>query len=192
MDFVHKYPGGTELEISMLFVDVRGSTSLAEKMKPKDFSQLMNRFYKAATGVLIKTDAFIDKFVGDEVMGLYFPLFSGPNHAGAASLAAQELLQCTGHGDKRGPWLPIGIGVHTGVAFVGTVSGADGSANDVTALGDNVNITARLASKARAGEALISDVTYTASGLNLGDIERRQLELKGKSEPIGVRVLKAS
>ena len=192
MDFAHKYPGGTELEISMLFVDVRGSTSLAEKMNPRDFSRLMNRFYKAATRVLIKTDAFIDKFVGDEVIGLYFPLFSGPNHTGAAVLAAQELLQCTGHGDRQGPWLPIGVGVHTGVAFVGTVSGVDGSVTDVTALGDNVNITARLASKAGAGEALISDVAYVASGLKLGDLEQRQLELEGKSESLAVRVLRAS
>jgi len=59
---------------------------------------------------------------------------------------------------------------------------------DFTALGDNVNITARLASKAGAGEVLISDVACAASGLDYGELERRQIELKGKSEPIGVRV----
>ncbi len=192
MDFFHKYPGGTEAEISMLFVDVRGSTSLAEKMSAADFSRLMNRFYKAATKVLIKTDAFIDKFVGDEVIGLYFPLFTGANHARASILAAQELLQVTGHADRQGPWLPVGVGVHTGIAYVGTVSGAEGSITDITALGDNVNITARLASKAGPGEALLTDVAYVASGLQLGDLERRQLELEGKSESVGVRVLRAS
>ena len=192
MDFYHKYPGGTEIEISMLFVDVRGSTSLAERMSAADFSRLMNRFYKAATKVLIKTDAFIDKFVGDEVIGLYFPLFTGANHARASVLAAQELLQVTGHSDRQGPWLSVGVGVHTGIAYVGTVSGAEESATDVTALGDNVNVTARLASKAEPGEALISDVAYVASGLKLGDLEQRQLELEGKSESLGVRVLRAS
>jgi len=192
MAFNNKYPGGTEVEISMLFVDVRGSTSLAEKMSAKDFSRLMNRFYKAATKVLIKTDAFIDKFVGDEVTGLFFPLFTGPNHARAATRAAQELLQVTEHADRKGSWLPVGVGVHTGVAYVGTVSGAEGSVKDVTALGDNVNIAARLASMAGAGEALISDAAYGAADLKLGDLEQRQLELKGKSEPIGVRVLRAS
>lgn len=190
MDFCHKYPGGAEVELSMLFVDARGSTGLAEQMSAAEFSRLMNRFYKVATEVLIKTDAFIDKFVGDEVIGLYLPIFTGANHARAAVQAAQELLQVTGHGDKQGPWLPIGVGVHTGPAFVGTVKGAEDTINDITALGDNVNITARLASKAGAGEALISEVAYAAAGLNLGNLEQRQLELKGKSKPVSVRVFK--
>ena len=192
MAFCFKYPGGAEVELSMLFVDVRGSTSIAERMSAADFSRLMKRFYAAATGVLIRTDAFIDKLVGDEVIGLYFPLFTGPNHARAAVGAAQQLLRVTGHGDREGPWLSVGAGVHTGTAFVGTVSGAEGTVNDVTALGDNVNITARLASKAGPGEALISDVAYVAAGLDLGILEQRQLELKGKSEPINVRVMRAS
>jgi adenylate cyclase len=151
----------------------------------------MNRFYNVATEVLMKTDAFIDKFVGDEVIGLYFPLFTGPNHARAAVQAAQDLLRVTGHGEKKGPWLPVTVGVHTGIAYVGTVRGAEDSVSDITALGDNVNITARLASSAGSGEALISDAAYTAAGLDLGNLEQRQLELKGKSELIGVHVLKA-
>lgn len=186
MEFCRKYPGGTELEISMFFVDVRGSTKIAESMKASEFSRLMNRFYKEATKVLITHDAFIDKFVGDEVIGLFFPLFTGKNHAKAAIQAAQDLLLATQHNN-----LPIGIGVHTGIAYVGTVSGADGSVKDVTALGDNVNITARLASQAGAGEALISDSAITSAQMNLAPIEQRQLELKGKSNPIGVQVLKA-
>jgi len=192
MGFAHKYPGGTEVELSMLFVDVRGSTSMAEKMSAGDYSRLMNRFYKAATDVLIRTDAFIDQFVGDEAIGSYFPLFTGANHARPAVLAAQELLRVMGYRDRQEPWLPIGIGVHTGIVFFGTVSGSEGSVTDVAALGDNVNTTARLASKAASGEALISDATYTAAGLDLGDLEQRQLELKGKSEPINVRVLRVS
>lgn len=188
---MHKYPGGTETEISMLFVDVRGSTSLAERTSAADFSRLMNRFYKTTTKVLIKTDAFIDKFVGDEVIGLYFPLFTGTNHARAAVLAAKELLQISEHGDKQGHLLPVGVGVHTGVAFVGTVSGAEGSVDDITALGDNVNITARLASNAGPGEALISNEAYTAADLKIGELELRQVKLKGKSEELGVHVLRA-
>ncbi len=174
----------------MLFVDARGSTTLAEQMSATEFSRLMNRFYTAATEVLIKTDAFIDKLVGDEVIGLYVPLFTGPNHARAAVQAAQELLRVTGHSDKKGPWLPVGVGVHTGIAFVGTVKGAEHTVSDITALGDNVNITARLASQAGAGEALISDAAYAAAGLNLGTLEQRQLELKGKSESVSIRVLR--
>ncbi len=189
MAFAKRYPGGTELEISMLFVDVRGSTRMAEGMTPASFGQLMNRFYRTATEVLIGTDAVIDKLVGDEVIGLYLPIFTGPNHARPAVLAAQELLMATGHAREEGPWLPIGIGVHTGVAFVGTVAGVDETVSDITALGDNVNVTARLASVAAPGEALISEVAYTTGGVDLGELEVRQLDLKGKSEPIPARVL---
>lgn len=190
MAFAKRYPGGTELEISMLFVDVRGSTRMAEGMTPGSFGQLMNRFYKAATDVLIRTDAVIDKLVGDEVIGLYLPLFTGSNHARPAVLAARELLLATGHGEERDPWLPIGIGVHTGLAYVGTVGGAEDTVSDITALGDNVNVTARLASVAGPGEALISEATCAAGGVDLGELESRHLELKGRSEPISARVLR--
>jgi adenylate cyclase len=134
----------------------------------------------------------VDRLLGDEAIGLYIPGMAGPEHPRRAIEAAQNLLQLTGHRDKKGPWLPVGIGVHTGPAFVGVVGGDQGSPQDFTALGDHVNITARLASSARTGEILISDAAYAASGLNLGELEHRKLELKGKSEPIGVRVLQIS
>jgi adenylate cyclase len=171
----------------MLFADVRGSTTLAEQMSAGEFSRLMNRFYRQATDVLIRTDAFIDKLVGDEVMALYFPLFTGPDHAGAAIRAARELLEISS--SKRGSELPVGVGVHTGIAYVGTVSGAEGTVTDITALGDNVNITARLASAAGRGEALISEATLAATSIDVDYSEERHLMLKGKSEAVCVRVL---
>jgi adenylate cyclase len=184
------HPGGAEVIISMLFADVRGSTTLAEQMSAREFSQLINRFYTVATHVLIKTDAMVDRLMGDEAIGLYIPGFAGQEHPRRAIEAAQELLRLTGHQDARGPWLPVGVGVHTGTAYVGVV-GEAGSTQDFTALGDNVNITARLASEAGPGEILISDAAYSAASLNLGDLEHRQLGLKGKSEAIGVHVWKS-
>ena len=163
---------------------------MAEQMSATEFPRLMNRFYAAATNVLVKTGAFIDKLIGDEVMAVYLPIFAGTSHACVALLAAQDLLRVTGHGDRGGPWLPVGVGVHTGITFFGTVSGVEGTFSDFTALGDNVNIAARLASQAGPGEALISDEAYLAAGLDLGRVEKRQLELKGKSEPVSVRVVR--
>jgi len=173
------------LEISMFFVDVRGSTKIAEGMKASDFSKLMNRFYKETTSVLVNHHAFIDKFVGDEVVALFFPLFTGANHAKAAIQAAERLLAAS-----HNPGLPVGIGVHTGVAYVGTVSGVDGSVVDITALGDNVNIAARLAAQAGIGEALISEAACISAALDFMNCEQKLLDLKGKSDPVGVRVLK--
>ena len=103
----------------MLFADVRGSTTMAERMSGEEFNRIMNRFYATATDVLIRSDAMIDKLVGDEVIGLFLPLFSGRQHARRAVQAARELLRASGNGDVGGPWIPVGIGVHTGVAYVG-------------------------------------------------------------------------
>jgi adenylate cyclase len=185
------HPGGAEVPLTMLFADVRDSTKLADQMSAREFSRLINRFYTIATRVMIRTDAMVDRLMGDEAIGLYLPGFAGREHPRKAIEAAQDLLRLTGHGDSKGPWLPVGIGVHTGPAFVGVVGGEESPA-DFTALGDNVNITARLASGARTGEILISDATYAASGLDLGELEHRQLELKGKSEPTGVYVMRVS
>ena len=183
-------PGGAEVVLTMLFADVRGSTRLAEQMSPLEFSRLVNRFYAVATDVLVRTDAMVDRLVGDEVIGLYLPGMAGQEHARKAIKAAQNLLEHTGHGDSNGPWVPVGIGVHTGLAFVGVVGGGDDSPTDFTALGDNVNITARLASESCPGEVLISDAAYAAAGQDLGNLEQRQLELKGKRKLTGVHVLK--
>ena len=110
--------------------------------------------------------------------------------ARAAIDAAQKLLHETGHGDSDGPWLPIGVGVHTGVAFLGSV-GSYEHAVDIAVLGDPPNVAARLSSSAATGEILISDDAYVR-GMKLANLEQRQLTLKGKSQPLSVHVMKAS
>ncbi len=187
--FNNKFPGGTEVELTMLFADVRGSTNLAERMSTTEFSRLMNRFYEATINELIQADALIDKIVGDEVIGFFVPGYAGKEHAQRAVEAGKALLRATGHRDAGGPWVPVGVGIHTGLAWIGTISGANEASSDFTALGDNVNITARLASKALAGEVLISETTYQAAHLDDESLEIRDLELKGKSETVRVRVI---
>ncbi|HLF29091.1 MAG TPA: adenylate/guanylate cyclase domain-containing protein [Anaerolineae bacterium] len=186
--FARQYQGGAEIELSLLFADVRGSTTLAEAMNPTEFSKLINRFYNTATQVMIHTDALIDKIIGDQVAAMYVPGFAGPQHARRALDAAQQILRATGHARPEGPWIPLGVGVHTGTAFVGSV-GSEGGTSDITVLGDAANTAARLASSARQGEILISDAAYTSAELDFGPLEKRHLELKGKSEPVLVHVL---
>jgi adenylate cyclase len=184
--YATKYRGGAEVELSLLFADARGSTTLAERTGASEFTALMNRFYAAATRVLLDTDAVIDKLVGDEVIGLYLP-FLGERHARLAVDAARRLLWATGHGAAGGPWLPVGVGVHTGRAFVGIVGTEE--ITDFTALGDAVNLTARLASAAGAGEALITEEASAAAGLT-EDLERRDLTVRGREERVRVWVLR--
>lgn len=190
--FTSQFPGGAEIALTMLFVDVRGSTTIAEKMDAPEFSRLMNRFYEATINVLVQADAVIDKLVGDEVTALFIPGFAGEEHARRALAAGQDLLGVTGHADPGGPWVPVGVGIHTGSAWVGSIAGASGAAADFTALGDNVNIAARLASAASQGEVVASEATFKAARRETAGLEERQLQLKGKSELVRVRVLPAS
>lgn len=187
-DFARAYVGGADIKLSLLFADVRGSTTIAEQMSPMEFSQLINRFYKTATKVLVRSDALIDKIIGDQAAGIYVPGFAGENHAQRAITAAQDILQATGHNSPEGPWIPLGVGVHTGIAFVGSVGSKQGAV-DITVLGDVPNTAARLSSNAKPGEILISESSYKAAGLKIDSLEQRVLDLKGKSEPITTRVL---
>jgi adenylate cyclase len=189
MAFCRRYPGGAEIELTMLFADLRGSTTMSERLSASDFAGTMNRFYTSVTDVLIRTDAYVDKVVGDEVIGLYFPLFAGQLHARRAVEAAWEMLRVASHDNVGRPLFPIGVGVHTGTAYVGTVAGAEGTVTDIAALGHNVNLTARLSSIAGAGEALISEETCRAAGLDLDHLERRQVALRGHTEMVDVRVM---
>jgi adenylate cyclase len=148
----------------------------------------MNRFYRVATDVLVAHDAIIDKLMGDEVMALFVPGISGPEYRRKAVEAALDLLEVIGYGDGDGdePWLRLGVGVHAGTAFVGNVGGA---VIDFTALGDTVNTAARLQSAAAPGEVVVSDEIWPDAGRD-GCAERRQVVIRGKSDPVGVRVLR--
>jgi adenylate cyclase len=179
--------GGAEIESSFLFADVRGSTSIAEGISATEFRRRLNRFYGVASRILIDHDGIVDKFVGDEVVGIFIPALTRHGHADRAVAAARALLAATGQGDPGEPALPIGIGVGTGVAFIGSVG--QPPVTSLTALGDIVNTTARLASAASGGEILVMGSTASAGGLDTSGLERRDLALKGKTSETTVYVL---
>ncbi|MEX1247988.1 MAG: adenylate/guanylate cyclase domain-containing protein [Anaerolineales bacterium] len=176
--------------MSMIFADIRGSTTLAEKMNPAEFSTLINRFYSISSDILAMEKGFVDKLAGDQVSAFFVPGLAGEEHYKHALDAAKRILKATGHADPEGPWVPVGIGVHSGIAYFGAVGKADGL-SDLTVLGDPPNTGARLASTAKAGEILVSDRTAQKAKLDTSDLERRTLELKGKSELVDIWVLKA-
>jgi adenylate cyclase len=188
MNAAGKLPGGAEVEISVLFADVRGSTALAERVVPQDFSRLMARFYGAAARVIDERNGILDKFLGDGAVALFIPGFAGSDHAGDAIAAARALLEETGN-DGPDPWIPVGAGVHTGKSFVGSFG--EGDARDFTALGDTPNTAARLTELAGKGEILISAETALAANLKTTGLERRTLALRGREKRVDAWVAKA-
>jgi adenylate cyclase len=178
---LHKAPGGAEVDVTVLFVDVRGSTGMAEQTSPGAFGQLLARFYGTAARVVDRWDGIVDKFVGDEAVALFIPGFAGADHSAKAVAAARDLMLETGHASGD-PWVPLGAGIHTGTSFVGTVG--EGDAIDFTAVGDTVNTAARLMSGAGTGEIVISAATAAAAGIDTTGLEQRTLEVRGRQQPV--------
>lgn len=172
-----KHPGGAELELTVLFADVRGSTSLAETMPPAEFSRVLNDYYRVATDAIRAPGGLIDKLLGDGVMALFITGFTGHDHAAKAVGAARTIL--------REVELPVGAGVHTGNAWVGFVGGGE-DVVDFTALGDAVNTASRLGSEAETGELVLSDATVRAAGIATVGLSAKRVELRGRAEPLDV------
>jgi adenylate cyclase len=187
---VKKHQVGLEMSLTLLFADVRGSTALAETVGASSFHQLINRYYQVGVEALSQTDALINRLIGDALIGLYVPGIAGPDYVQRAVDGARLLLEATGYGSADGPWIQVGVGIHTGVGYVGAVGYAEG-VSDITVLGDAANVAARLASQAAGGEILVSQETCEAGNLDLQDCEPRVLELKGRNEPSMARVIHA-
>jgi adenylate cyclase len=181
-----EFPGGAEVEMSMLFADVRGSTALSETMSPTEFSQLINRFYTAATRIIIDEDGLVEKLAGDSVAAFWGAGFAGADYVGRTIKVAQNMLKVM---ERQN--IPIGIGVHSGIAYFGAMGTADGL-TEISAIGDEVNLAARLASKAAAGEIIVSEQTLQKANIDGSGLESRRLELKGISEPVVVCVMHGS
>lgn len=185
-DVSRKFPGGAEVEMSMLFADVRGSTALSEQMSPTEFSRLINRFYTESTKAISEEDGLVEKLAGDAVAAFWGAGFAGPNYVRRTIKVAQNMLSA-----MERQQIPVGIGVHSGIAYFGAMGSADGL-TDISAIGDEVNLAARLASKAAEGEIIVSEQALKEAGMDGKDLESRSLELKGISELVPVRVMRGT
>jgi adenylate cyclase len=180
---------GTEIPLTLLFADIRGSTSIGERLRPSDFRAFLEHFYLIGSDVVLHHDGLVDKLVGDGVVALFFGGVSGPGHASKAIAAGRDLLTRAGAaGATPMGSIPVGAAVHTGEAYVGIVGSADSATIDFTALGDAVNTTARLASAAAAGELLVSLDAARAAAIATSGLDARLVEVRGRSEPVEVVV----
>jgi len=185
---------GSEREIAIMFVDIRGFTALSEGRLPYDVVFVLNRYF-AAMGLAVEAaGGHVDKFIGDGVMAL-FGIERGAQAGCREALTAARLmserlpeLNASLRAELDRP-LRIGIGVHCGPTIVGEMG--YGNAAAITAIGDAVNTASRLESLTRnfACELVVSEETVSRAGLDLSAFPQREIEIRGKREMLAVRTL---
>lgn len=173
--------GGAVIPVSVLFADVRGYTSIAEKSTTLEVTALLRRFYAAASSALLRHEAVLGQIAGDEVMAIFVPGLAGVGYRTNAVAAGRSLLQAMGYTATGKNWLDVGVGVSSGEEYVGNVGG--GGFKDFTALGDVTNTAARLQAHA-SGDIVIDAPTYDAVADLFPDAERCEFQLKGKELPV--------
>jgi adenylate cyclase len=185
---------GQERYLVSLFVDMRGSTQFAEKRLPFDTVFVVNRFLAAVAQAVMECGGRPNQFLGDGMLALFGLGASASNACRQALRAAamisaniDELNQFLSH-DLREP-IRFGIGIHGGEVIVGDIGYRDHMV--FTALGDAVNVAARLQdmTKSLACEALISEEVRVTAGLAPDDLPLRDVEIRGRAEPMKVRVV---
>jgi adenylate cyclase len=179
--------GGINKELTILFLDVRGFTTLSEKLKPEEVVGFLNMMFDLITERALANGGTIDKFIGDAAMILFNAPLDVPDHPYKAVKTAYEIQKGMEAVRKRvldtyGVVISCGIGIHTGEAVVGNIGSY--LRVDYTAIGDNVNTAARIESQTSANQVLVSEVTYerTKDRFEYRFFDERLM--KGKTVPV--------
>jgi len=179
--------GGVNETITVLFADIRGFTGISERADPEQIVGLLNQYFSAMSEIIFENDGTLDKYIGDGLMALFGAPKPTPNDARnalTAAVAMQKKLAEMRSGPRGQEFaqLSIGIGLHTGVATIGYIGSERRS--EYTAIGDTVNLAARLESNAKGGQILISSECASAAG-NIFPLDRREpITVKNRTQPV--------
>ena len=179
--------GGVNQKVSVMFADIRGFTTLSERMAPEKIVELLNEYFTRVTDVIFDNGGTLDKYIGDAVMAVFGAPISKGNDALNCVKAAVELQRLVVEMNRdakarKWPQLEVGVGINTGEVTAGNI----GSPRriDYTVIGDNVNMASRLMNKAKGGEIIISESTATVLGGAFPLTKLDPLTVKGRSEAI--------
>ena len=182
-----------QISATVLFADVRGYTGLSEALDSTEVAELLDEFYELCSAPIWDRDGIVIKLIGDAVFALYnFPV-SRDDHARMAVMSAVEMqARCVTLNESRtarghdGNQLGVGIGIHTGTVTIGEIGQY---CKDFTAIGEVVNVAARLQSVARPGEVLMSETVHEQVADLVPGAVQRSYDLKGVSKPVQVYAL---
>ena len=178
--------GGNEQEVTVMFADIRGFTSLTERSAARDVVVLLNEYFDRMVEVIFHNDGILDKFIGDAIMAIWGPPVSKPDDAVKAFRAAismqKELFVLNQERKARGENpIEIGIGLASGICVAGNIGAR--RRMEYTVIGDAVNLSSRLSSIAEAGEVICDEETFKRVGSPSDAIELPPTEVKGKEKP---------
>jgi len=186
---------GERREVTLLFSDIRGSTSLAEKMPPEQWIAQLNEYLTAMAEVILAADGYLDKFMGDGIMAIWNAFGDQPHHADLAVFSALAMLERLESLNREWAARPdrvplrIGIGIHTGQAIVGNVGSA--KRTQFTAIGDTVNAASRVeeATKELQVALVVSEATVQRLAQPAGLVALGEVSLRGRDQPIRIYTL---
>jgi adenylate cyclase len=178
--------GGRRMDVTVVFTDIRGFTAFAEATAPERVVEAINEYFEIATRHLHDQGGYVDKFIGDAVLGVFGAPIARPDHAARAlraSVAMQRELLA--HDAQRNPLLArVGIGINSGVAVAGDLGSE--VKRQYSVIGDCVNVASRLNALAVGGKIIISRSTREAAGEAVDVAALPPAKVKGKAEPIEV------
>ena len=181
--------GGALSEVTMLFSDIRGFTSMSESRAPQEIVRLLNEYFELMVDVLFKYEGTLDKFVGDEIVALFGAPVPMPKAELKAVECALDMMKALKEFnrmrvDEGQPEIHVGIGINTGQVVTGAIGSS--RALQYTAIGDAVNTASRLCSVAKAGEVILSEATYLKLKHEVAAVPLPPVRLKGKSEELRI------
>jgi adenylate cyclase len=180
--------GAKSREVTLLFSDIRGFTTLSESHTPEQVVDILNRYFTLQVDVVFRHHGTVDKFIGDCIMAFWGAPLADPDQAKNAVAAALEMAQVLlefrkGLGPELAEVFDVGIGIHTGPAVVGFM----GSQNklDYTAIGDAVNLASRIEGQTKGvARVLVSAATRERCGDAFDFVERGTYKVKGREQPV--------
>lgn len=179
--------GGRKTPISVLFADVVGFTPLTERLPPEEVVRVLNELFTILTEIVFRHGGTVDKFIGDSIMAIWGAPRTQLDHAQLALRAAEDMMRWleignAGWDEKYGLKLEIAIGVNSGEAVVGNIGSE--TRMEYTAIGDVVNVAARLEGIARPMQILVSEHTRKAAGDAFDYLPLGSRPVTGRSEPV--------